>query len=266
MQSDSSIEAQQRKCRDSASKNGHKLLPALEFNDAAISGSLLSREGFDRMLQAAKTGEFSVLYLFSLSRFARSCNITMTLLLRLVYKYHVRVICVAEKIDSAEEGWKLKAQLHAIMDEQFLAKVRESVISGQENNQLKDLSNGDYCFGFRSEPIPGSEAGRRGKDPKPYRRVVIDPEEAGWVRKIFEWFVVDRKSISWIAKKLTTCCVKKDHRASTLEWIQQIVRMLLRNVKYIGIWPWGRKTNVRDPDTGLPHQEDRAETPIYEWC
>ena len=34
--------------------------------------------------------------------------------------------------------------------------------------------------------------------------------------------------------------------------------MLLRNVKYIGIWSWGRKTNVRDPDTGRPRQEDRS--------
>ena len=200
MQNDDSIEAQQRTCRERAIKNMHKLLSRLEFFDAAISGTLLNRESFDRMLDAARDGEFSVLYLFSLSRFARSCHITMTLLLRLVFKYKVCVICVAEGIDTNEEGWQVKAQLHAIMDEQYVLKTREFVICGQKNNQMKDLSNGDYCFGYRSEAISGSEVGRRGKDPKPYKRIVVDSDEAGWVLKIFEWFVVNLKSISWMRR------------------------------------------------------------------
>lgn len=88
-------------------------------------------------------------------------------------------------------------------------------------------------------------------------RVVVRADHADLVRRIFHWFVVERRTLGWIARELTRTQAPKDHRATTPEWRQQYVVGVLRNRKYIGIWPWGRLTNVRNPLTGQISQEER---------
>src|SRR5436305_8614027 len=96
-------------------------------------------------------------------------------------------------------------------------------------------------------------------------RIVIDDDHAGWVRQIFRWFVGERKSLDWIARELTRRRAPKDHRATTPGWHHQYVRNVLRNEKYIGIWPWGRLTNVRNPLTGQILQEERPAEEAARW-
>src|SRR5260221_106865 len=100
------------------------------------------------------------------------------------------------------------------------------------------------------EPIPWTELGRRGRHARPRMRVIINAEHAGWVRHIFIWFVVEDRSMDWIARELSRLNAPKDHRSTTAGWHHDYVRRVLRNEKYIGIWPWGRLTNVRNPLTG----------------
>ena len=203
LQDESSIIQQQRKCRERAESNNHQLRPEFEFSDEAVSGTVRRRDGLDQMLQAASDGKFGVLYLFSLSRLARESLITMGALKHLVYVDHVRVICVSEGIDTNVTGWQIHAQVHAAMDEEYIRKLREAVLSGQEQNVLNEFSNGDYCFGYSSESVPGTEIGRRGRDRRPRMRAVINPEHAAWVTRIFIWFVKEHRSMNWIATELT---------------------------------------------------------------
>ena len=39
--------------------------------------------------------------------------------------------------------------------------------------------------------VPGSEADRKGRNPKPKKRYVIDLIEAAWVLQIFLWYAVE---------------------------------------------------------------------------
>jgi hypothetical protein len=67
------------------------------------------------------------------------------------------------------------------MHGEFIKALRSAVLRGQEEAVLNDYSVGDWCLGYASEPIPGSEAGRRGRHPKPRMRVVIRDDHAIWV-------------------------------------------------------------------------------------
>ncbi len=71
MQRDESLEQQQERCRNAALEHGFQIDPTLEFSDAATSGTKRDREGLNALLKAAENGEFSTLYLYSLSRLAR---------------------------------------------------------------------------------------------------------------------------------------------------------------------------------------------------
>jgi len=257
MQDASSIEQQQRKCREQAERNGHAIQSAFEFKDHAVSGTRVDRNGFQAMLKAAREKQFEVLYFESLSRLAREFIISMPVLKELVSVHKVRVISTSEGIDSINAGWEFMALIRSWMHGEFLTALRSAVLRGQESAVLGDYSVGDWCLGYASEPIPGSETGRRGRNSKTRMRVIINESHAAWVRNIFHWFVVDRQPLVWIVRELTRLDAPKDHRATTKPWRQSYVVRVLRNRKYIGIWPWGLKTNVRNPLTGRVHQEDR---------
>lgn len=53
LQSEESIDDQQRKCRERAEVNGHQLRPEFEFADSETSGALRDREGLDALLEGA---------------------------------------------------------------------------------------------------------------------------------------------------------------------------------------------------------------------
>ncbi len=151
------------------------------------------------------------------------------------------------------------------MDEEYIRKLREAVLSGQEQNVLNEFSNGDYCFGYSSESVPGTEIGRRGRDRRPRMRAVINPEHAAWVTRIFIWFVKEHRSMNWIATELTRLGPPKDHPSSTPGWGHALVKNFLRRLKYIGWWPWGKTTTCRDPNTGEKWQEERPPEDAEKW-
>ncbi len=267
LQDDSSIDQQQRKCREKATQNGHTIREDLEFFDHAVSGTKRDREGLNAMLAAAREGRFGVVYFQCLSRLARAFVITLQMLKELVYVCRVRIISVSEGIDSANGNWELLAIFRSWMHEEYLKVLREAVLRGQEEAVLNDYSVGDWCLGYGSEPIPGSEVGRRGRNRKPRMRYVVNEEHAKWVRRVFRWFVNKRRSLGGIARKLSKRKAPKDHRSKKKEkgWDHDAVKRLLRRCKYIGIWPWGQKTNVRNPLTGDLWQEDRPPEEAKKW-
>ncbi|MGY8771631.1 MAG: recombinase family protein [Pirellulales bacterium] len=264
-QREESNKDQQRMCREKAEKNGHNIQLKHEFKDSAVSGTKLHRKGLDAMLRSAEAGEFKVLYFYSLSRLARESIITMPMLKRLVYKYNIRVISVTEGIDSDHNNWELISAVLSIFNENFLKDLAANVLRGQESAVLAGHSAGDYRFGYSSEPVPGTENSRRGKDAKPRMQYVIDDKTAPWVKRIFHWFVQDRLSITQITKNLNKLNAPKDHRSTTEYWDHEMVTRTLSSVKYIGIWPWGENKNVRDPETGNVSQESRPEEETEKW-
>jgi DNA invertase Pin-like site-specific DNA recombinase len=265
LQQPASVTDQQRKCRDYATGHGLTVPPGLEFSDEAVSGTRLARDGLDRMLEAARAGGFRVLLVENLSRLARESVITIPLLKELVDLRGVRVVSVDEGLDTDCPGWELPAVMLSVVHERYVKDLGRYVLRGQEGVVLAGHSVGDHCFGYGSEPVPGSEAGRRGRDPRPRMCYVIDPGQAEWVRRIFRWFAEEKRSISWIARELTRLGAPKDHRATTTPWHPQSVRLVLENPKYVGRWPWGRLRNRRDPFTGKVRQEEREPAECARW-
>ena len=259
LQRDDSIEQQQAKCQAAALRNGQSIHSDLEFSDRAVSGTKRDRQGLNRMLDAASRGEFKTLYLYSLNRLARESVITMPLLKKLVSTHGVRVFCVADGVDTDNNGWELIASIYAVIHEQFIKDLGKAVLRGQEHALQAGYSVGDLCFGYRSEPVPGTEQARAGRNAKPRKTYAIDEEQAEWVVQIFTWYVDEDRSINWIVRELNRLQVPKDHRATSSEWHHQRVVNLLSQPKYAATWPWGERKNVRDPETGQIRQEFRPE-------
>lgn len=265
LQEDTSIAQQQERMQGFAEKEGRSISAELEFADEAISGTKRYRDGLDALLAAAEAGRLNTVYFYSLSRLARESVIGMPILKRLVYVYHVRVISVTEGLDSNREGWETLAQILLMQHERYIRELGNNTFRGQQGNLDKGFSNGDYCFGYITVPAPGSDQTRRGRHAKPRMVYKVHPVEAEWVRRIFYWFVRERRSLRWITRELNRLGAPKDHRSRTKEWHHSYLPRLLANRKYIGLWPWGRMKNVRDPETGDISQEPRSEEETKDW-
>ncbi len=212
----------------------------------------------------ARQGRFHVVYFHSLSRLARESIISMSVLKDLVYNHKIRVVSVSEGVDSVLDGWEMLATLFSLQHEQYLKELSKNVRRGKEGAVGRGFSVGDYCFGYMGEPIPGSEVGR-GRNAKPRMAYAIDLERAPWVKRIFDWYVVERRSIRRITAELNRLNAPKDHRSFKPLWHIVQVRRVLANEKYVGRWPWNRMCNVRDPLTGKIHQEERDASQTAKW-
>jgi hypothetical protein len=265
LQDASSVADQRRKCRERAERDGVRIAPEFEFADEAVSGTRADREGLNALMDAARQGRFQRLYFENLSRLARESVISMPTLKELVHVCGVRIISLTEGIDSSINSWEILATIFSLQHEQYIKYLSHAVFQGQEGNELAGYSVGDWCLGYRSVPIPGSEAGRRGRNSKPRMQYVIDPDTSAWVVRIFHWFTVERRSILWITRDLTRRNAPKDHRATTTAWHHSYVRRVLGNRKYVGIWPWGEMATRRNPMTGRVRQEPRDDQECEKW-
>lgn len=265
MQDDKSIADQQRECHERASRDGLVIEPGFQFVDNAVSGTKLRRAGLDRLLAAAKRRDFQVLYFHSLSRLARESVITMPMLKELAHVHRVRVVSLTENIDTGRQGWEINAIFTSLHHEQFIKDLSANVLRGQVGTVLARFSTGDYRFGYTSVPSPGGEVIGRGRNAKPRMIYAIDPDQAEWVRRIFEWFVVDRQPLNWIVRELNQRKIPKDHRSTTTKWHRSLVVRVLRSPKYIGQWSWGLLKNSRNPLTGQVSQEQRSDEETLPW-
>ena len=254
LQNEKSPEDQARVCRRRAETDGVTIPDENVFIDRAVSGTRPDREALEALKEAARARRFGVLYFEDLSRLGRESTQLMTLLKELVHG-GVRVISINEGVDSASESWQILATILGFQHEQYVRDLGHRVRRGQSGTVLENLSSGDYCFGYRSEPIPGSEKSRKGRDSRPRRRVLIDPDTSLWVLRIFIWFAHEGESMQSIARLLTKLEAPKDHRATTKGWHHDYVRRVLTNEKYIGRWTWGKTRNKRHPTTGKIRQE-----------
>jgi DNA invertase Pin-like site-specific DNA recombinase len=248
LQNTSSIDGQIRKARDWTTRNGFTIQENHRFIDEAISGTKNNRPGLDQMLAAAERGEFNILIVESLSRLARSHVYASTVMMHLVYVLKIRIIGIDDGCDTSHPGWELLAGIKNILNEQYIRDLGKMVRRGHIENLMQGFSSGDFCFGYKSEPA--HETRLRGRNRAIKKRYAVDEEKAIWVKRIFDWYVNENKSLQWIAKELTRLNVPKDHRATTTLWHRAIVKRILSNRKYLGIWTWGQTRSERNPITG----------------
>ncbi len=258
-----SIDDQLRACR--AHGRGQGLEIENLYRDEAVSGTLRHRIGLDQLLADAEAGKIRVIYFFNLSRLAREMLISQSVMRRLVDVYRIRVITVVENLDTDVHGWRTIAAIFNFIHQEMLNILQENVRNGQIGTVEDGFSVGDWRFGYTSIPSPGGETIRRAGENVPRRIYVIQEDEAEWVRRVFHMFVIEFRSIQWIVRELNRLGAPKDHRATTSKWNHQLVISLLRSPKYIGLWPWGERENVRDPESGRITQRDRDEEECAPW-
>lgn len=244
-QRDASLEDQLRNCREFAARHGW---PAPEaFTDAAISGAREDRPGYRALL--ARAHEFGVILVDDLTRLSRDSVEVQRTLRRLKFT-GVRVIAIADSLDTARDDAKLNAGLRGLMGELYLDDLAKKTHRGLTGRALDGASAGGIAYGYRV-----TSTGQR----------AIDEAQAAVVRRIFDEYIAGR-SPRKIVEGLNRDGIPAPHGGT---WAASAVRAdrkraigILANPLYVGQQVWNRSHWVKNPETG---RRVRRERPESEW-
>jgi site-specific DNA recombinase len=275
LQHPSSIDDQILACQRYAEHQGWDLVNEHLYTDEALSGmGIQHRPSYQRLLQAvsASTPPFDVLLVDDLSRLSRD-TAEILRFVRLLQARGVRLVSVADGIETGTKVAKLVLSVKAIMNEAYLDDLRDRTLRGLQGRFARKLHTGGRIFGYRSTPVmdPTGRLDSAGSLLRLGAKLVLEPEEGQIVEQIYSWFA-EGLSLRAIAdrlnrEKMTFPSQSTQRGLKRKGWASSGVRVILKNEKYIGRWIYGRRVFNKDPISGrrLSRVRPQAEWQVAEY-
>jgi DNA invertase Pin-like site-specific DNA recombinase len=98
----------------------------------------------------------------------------------------VRVVSVADGLDSDDEEATLGIQIRGIFNELQLRDLRKKTLRGQIGQKERGFSVGERTFGYRSVPVGTVRMDKKSRPRPDGYKMEIEPREAAVVLRIFQ--------------------------------------------------------------------------------
>lgn len=245
LQSATSVNDQLSLVNHTAAKYGGEPDDALVFTDEGVSGAVANRLGLNRLIRVVESGMLDILLIEKWDRLSRDDELTARL--RKLFHFHgVRVIAISDGIDTAKDE-PLLIQMKGMMATEYRLALKKQTRRGLMERARLGFVTGKIPLGYRA--IDAGDGTAR-------KRPVIVPEDADVVRKIFVRYE-SGLSPAAIASELNIEGVLSRHNRG---FSASMIRELLRNEKYIGIWRYNERRWELNPVTEkrVPRSNDDA--------
>lgn len=234
LQSASSVSDQFSFLGHFAQDAGGRLDDKLLFGDEGVSGAVANRLGLNRLITAVMSELLDILLVEKWDRLSRDDELTARLR-KLFHFYGVRVIAVSDGIDTAKDE-PLLIQMKGLMAGEYRLALKKQTRRGLVERARLGFVTGKMPFGY------GSVAAGDGSERK---RPIIVREEAEIVRQIFDRYQTGMSAPA-IASALNVEGIPSRHGRG---WSGSMIRELLRNEKYVGIWHYNERRWELNPST-----------------
>lgn len=209
------IESQIAELKTVIESEGNILPEENVFCDDGFTGELLARPGLDAMLESARKGSFSALYVYDRGRLSRVFAY-QEIIIEEILDLDIRFITLHDvKAETPEE--RVLQAMQGVFHQYERVKISERMRRGKlYKTRAGVLINGNSVYGYnyikKTTTIPA--------------HYVINEEESRVVRLIFQWFVVERLSLREVIKKLYDLDIKPRKRKSPFWTKGPLVRLL----------------------------------------
>ena len=225
-QREESIEGQLRECKAFAEKNDIQIIET--YIDRALSAKTDNRPAFQKMISDSAKGQFDVVIVWKLDRFARN-RYDSAHYKAILKRNNVRVISATEVISQGPEGIILESLLEG-MAEYYSAELAEKIIRGMKENAFKCKFNGGAIpFGYYIDEE---------------QHFQIKEEEAAVVREVFKLYN-GGMTLQQVADHLNSKGIRS--RRGTTYKVSSVSKML-SNRRYMGEYSF-REIVIED---GIP--------------
>ncbi len=207
--------------------------------DIATRGCKERRPGLIALKRLVADNKVQTVMAFATSRLYRRTYRTLQFVEEELVERGIRGIFVKSGIDT-HEGDQWRTLLHSLASNDE-AQVRLSVAhiqASQEGLFVRRMVHGSLSLGFTGEIVEGEFTRRQ----RPRRKIVIDPETARWIVRMYYWYVVEGLSIPAIARRLNSDPdAPAPEKSTTGLWTRATVIRHLENAEYRGRWRYGAK-------------------------
>lgn len=143
------------------------------YSDEDYSGIDRNRPAFNSMIQAASEHKFDVVLAKTQSRFTRDMELVEKYLHGKFMEWGIRFIAVVDHVDTNDTANKKSRQINGLINEWYLEDLSTNVRSVLDHKRKEGLFIGSFArYGYC-------------KDPNAKGKLIIDPEAAEVVRRIF---------------------------------------------------------------------------------
>ena len=143
------------------------------YSDEDYSGIDRNRPAFNSMIQAASEHKFDVVLAKTQSRFTRDMELVEKYLHGKFIEWGIRFVAVVDHVDTNDTANKKSRQINGLINEWYLEDLSTNVRSVLDHKRKEGLFIGSFArYGYC-------------KDPNAKGKLIIDPEAAEVVRRIF---------------------------------------------------------------------------------
>lgn len=182
-----SSDDQVRECEQYAVRQGWVIVPDHVYKDEAVSGANINGIEYTQLKQAAQQGAFECILLDDLSRHGRDMVESATIY-RDLSAIGVRIVSVADGIDTSTASSKMPFYFKGMMNELFLDDLRLKVVRGLKSQIIMGYSTGGCMYGYTTEAVldPNGSEDRFGRPVRFGCKIIVNELEAAVVRRIFK--------------------------------------------------------------------------------
>jgi site-specific DNA recombinase len=232
-----SLDDQVSACRKLAKSRSLTILDDNIYADQAQSGARSDRPALAALMAAARAGEFDVVLVDDLSRLARDNHLMLSIIAELHFE-GIRLISVADGLDSTGEESTLAIQIRGIFNELQLRDLKKKTLRGQIGQKERGFFVGEKTFGYRSVPVGEMKMDKKGRPRPDGCKMEIEPKEAAVILRIFTSYA-EGMSLTQIVKTFNEENVPGSIR-SAKSWSPATISRILDNEKHAGRWIWNR--------------------------
>ena len=227
----------QRKIADDFVSDREDVIITEYYADNGFSGMNYNRPGFQRMMEDLRGGKIDCVIVKDISRFGRHFLLTSEYVERTLPKMGVRLICINDYYDSADENadtTSLLLPIKMMMNDNYARDISKKIRGGINAK----MSSGEYLPSASSIPY----GYLRNPEENTYD---IDPEAAQVVVRIFQMRAAGEK-LNAIARSLNedgvlspgrlryVRGVNKAEKNKTALWERGTIRKILNDRVYLG--------------------------------
>lgn len=249
------LEVQEERGRSFCESQEYTLSEEHVFSDS-ISGGLPveKRPSLTKLFEAVKRKEFDVIVVYKTDRLARNLRILVTAIHDLE-KMGVAFRSVTEPFDTTTSFGRANLNLFGTFAEFEKEMIRERTMNGK----LKAAKSGKWVTGI---PPYGYKVDEK------TRRLVLVPEEAKVVERIFHWLVYEKLSLNEIERRMnqmkfpTPYSTKITKRETQNFWFKRTISRMLTNEVYTGTFyyrkykrPYNNLTSVIESSRQRPKED-----------
>ena len=221
----------------------------LEFCDDGYSGKNFERPAVQEMLEQVRKGVIQCVVVKDLSRFGRDYLMVGNYISRVFPFLGVRFIAINDNIDSIRQSDvdSMETSFKALIYDYYSRDLSRKVRSSRVSRAKKGMFIGPYApYGYA-------------KDPADRHHLVVDPEAAAVVRRVFE-LVRSGKSTVEVARimnhdavltpmlyKRANGCTRQKWQSISEEnfWTRRMVLKIIQDERYIGSQVFGKALRDR---------------------